>query len=82
MNPLLVWILAFLLTAAADVAWTRYFIETEDRRAIVAGAWSALIVALGLFNVSLFLGHRWLAGSACVAGGFVGTWVTIKLAEK
>lgn len=81
MNSVLIWAAAFVVSSVVDVAWTRYFIETEKRNAVGAGIWSAGIMAFGLFNTSLFIDHRWVVGSACVLGGFFGTWITIKLSK-
>ena len=72
----MMWVLLFLLTALCDVAWTKYFIETENRAPVKAAAWSALIAGLGCFTVTQYMDDRSLI-SAVVTGAFAGTWVTI-----
>ncbi len=69
------------MTALADVAWTRYFIETENRHAVKASFWSAMIVALGSFTTFQFVHNPWMA-TAAIVGGFAGTYGTIKFAKK
>lgn len=70
------YLLVFLATALADVAWTMYFIEVERRRKVLAATWSASIVALGTFTVTEYVHNPRLAVAA-VAGAFVGTWATL-----
>ena len=72
----MMWLLLFVLTAVCDVAWTKYFIETERRAPVKAGLWSALIAGLGRFTVTQYMSDRSLI-SAVVLGAFAGTWATI-----
>ncbi len=64
---------------AADVCWTRYFLEVAAKRAVLAGAWSGAIVAFGAVAVVHYV-HDPLAILAAVAGSFLGTYVTVKRA--
>ena len=81
MNSLLLWLAVAVTTALADMAWTLYFIQTEKRHATKAAFWSAFIVALGCFTTVQFVDNHWLA-TATIAGGFVGTWLTVKFNKK
>ena len=76
-----VWLAVFLSTAAADVAWTMYFIETENRHAVKASAWSTAIVAFGSFTTFQFVHNAWLI-TATLAGAFAGTYATVKRAAR
>ena len=71
------YVLVFLAVAAADVCWTHYFIETTNKHAVKAAAWSALIVALGAFTTVSYVHERGLI-IAAVFGAFAGTWATIR----
>jgi len=81
MNAPLLWVTVAITTALADMAWTLYFIQTEKRNATKAAFWSAFIVALGCFTTVEFVRNPWLA-TATIAGGFVGTWLTVKFNKK
>jgi hypothetical protein len=41
---------------------------------------SPWVLALGSFTTLQFVAHAWLA-SAAISGGFVGTYITIKIAK-
>lgn len=77
---MLIWIGVFLSTALADMAWTRYFLETENRNAVKAAFWSAMIVALGAFTTIQFVHNVWML-TASLAGAYVGTFYTVKFAK-
>lgn len=77
----MMWLILFIGTMVADVAWTRYFIETERRAPVKAGLWSALIAGLGCFTTTQYMDDRTLI-SAVVAGAFAGTWLTIWHARR
>jgi hypothetical protein len=68
--------LVFFAVAFADVCWTFYFIKTEERKATVAGLWSAGIMALGSFSIESYTQDKTLI-IAAVLGAFFGTWGSI-----
>lgn len=61
----------------ADIAWTYFFIKVDERRAIAAGIWSALIVAFGAFTTMNYVQDPRLFFAA-VIGAFIGTAGTVK----
>lgn len=67
----------FMATLIADIAWTKYFIEVSNKKAVAAASWSAGIVAIGAFTVISYTMNHWLTVAA-VAGSWVGTYLTVR----
>lgn len=70
-------ILVFLLTACVDYVWARCIIALTQRRALVAGAYSALIY---IFNGAAIVGftyNHWLIIPATI-GACVGTFIAVE----
>ena len=74
-------VLVMLAMIAVDAAWTRYLIDVQDRRPVLAGLWSAAIVGLGAFVVVSYVHDPWLVLAAAV-GGFIGTTLTVKWSKR
>ena len=65
----------------ADVCWTMYFIETEKRRSIHAGLWSAAILLFGsVVTINYVDDHRLLI--AAIIGSFLGVVATIEYKKQ
>lgn len=62
----------FCATVMADFGWARYTNALHQGRKVLAGAWSAVVYALGLVVVSDVVDRPVLIFAAC-AGAFVGT---------
>jgi len=60
----------------ADICWTYYFIKVEERRAIAAGIWSALIIVASAFITTSYVEDKSLVPAA-VIGAFIGTAGTV-----
>ena len=69
-------ILVTLAMIVADVCWTYYFIKVEERKAIAAGIWSALIIVASSFITTSYVEDRSLVPAA-VLGAFIGTAGTV-----
>ncbi|UJP05704.1 MAG: hypothetical protein LZF61_01645 [Nitrosomonas sp.] len=70
----------FLIMAAmalADVCWTLYFIDVEERRAHAAAFWSAMIILVTAFTVTNYVENK-IYIAAAFLGAYVGTYVTIE----
>lgn len=65
----------------ADVCWTYYFIKVEERKAIAAGIWSALIIVASSFITTSYVEDRSLI-IAAVLGAFIGTTGAVYLKKK
>jgi hypothetical protein len=65
----------------ADVCWTYYFIKVEERKAIAAGVWSALIIVASSFITTSYVEDRSLI-IAAVLGAFIGTAGTVYFKKK
>ena len=76
----MLYIIKFLLVTlamiVADVCWTYYFIKVEERKAIAAGVWSALIIVASSFITTSYVEDRSLVPAA-VLGAFIGTAGTV-----
>ena len=69
-------ILVVIAMIIADVCWTYYFIKVEERRAIPAGVWSALIIVTSAFITTSYIEDKSLVPAA-VIGAFIGTAGTV-----
>ena len=58
--------------ALADICWTYYFIKVEERKAIMAGVWSSLLIILGAFSIENYVHDKTLIIAAAL-GAFIGT---------
>jgi hypothetical protein len=76
MNYTLQFILVALAMIVADVCWTYYFIKVEERKAIAAGVWSALIIVASSFITTSYIEDRSLIPAA-ILGAFIGTAGTV-----
>ena len=76
MEYIIKFILVVLAMIVADVCWTYYFIKVEERKAIAAGIWSALIIVASSFITTSYVEDRSLVPAA-VIGAFIGTAGTV-----
>ena len=74
-------ILVMLAMIIADICWTYYFIKVEERKAIAAGVWSALIIIASVFITTSYVEDRSLVPAA-VIGAFLGTAGTVWYKNK
>lgn len=70
-----------LSVALADICWVFYFIKIEERKAMAASIWSAVIVALGAFSVENYVADNTFVFAAII-GAFIGTYISIKFKKK
>lgn len=70
-------IIVMVAVCIADVCWTMYFIETENRNAVKAGFWSASIMIVGAFTTTQYINDKSLIVAAAI-GAFIGTAGIIK----
>jgi len=74
-------VLVFLAMFMADVFWTLYFIQVEERRAALAATASTLIVLMGMFTVLQYT-HDATTAIPALLGAWLGTYVTVKWKQK
>ena len=67
--------------ALADICWVFYFIKIEERKAMAASLWSAIIVALGAFSVENYVEDNTFVFAAII-GAFIGTYISIIYKKK
>ncbi|MBX3618082.1 hypothetical protein [Nitrosomonas sp.] len=78
------WVTFFLIMIAmalADVCWTLYFIDVEERRAHAAAFWSAMIILVTAFTVTNYVENK-IYIAAAFLGAYVGTYGTIAWKKK
>ena len=81
MEYIIKFILVVVAMIVADVCWTYYFIKVEERKAIAAGVWSALIIVASSFITTSYVEDRSLVPAA-VIGAFIGTAGTVWFKNK
>lgn len=74
-------LLIMLAMALADVCWTLYFIDVDERRAHPAAFWSAMIILVTAFTVTNYVENR-IYIAAAFMGAYLGTYGTIKWKQK
>ncbi len=65
----------------ADVCWTMYFIETENRNSVKAGIWSSLIMVAGAFTTTSYVEDKRYV-LAAVIGAFIGTVAAVEYKKR
>lgn len=75
------YLLVILALALADVCWTKFFIETANKRAVAAGVWSALIILCGSYATVSFVSDKRFITAAMI-GAFLGTWATVTYEKR
>ena len=63
--------------ALADVCWTLYFIDVEERRAHPAAFWSAMIILVTAFTVTNYVENK-IYIAAAFLGAYCCTYVPIR----
>jgi peptidoglycan biosynthesis protein MviN/MurJ (putative lipid II flippase) len=81
MEYIIKFILVIIAMIVADVCWTYYFIKVEERKAIPAGVWSALIIVASAFITTSYVEDKSLVPAA-VIGAFIGTAGTVWYKSK
>jgi hypothetical protein len=74
-------VLVALAMAFADICWTLYFIDVEERRAHAASFWSAMIILVSAFTVTNYVENKIYVIAAFI-GAYLGTYGTIKWKQK
>lgn len=77
----LIFIGVFFATALADVFWTLYFINVQEKKAFIASFWSSMIVVCSAFTIMTYQ-ESWVYSIAAVLGAFTGTYGTMKWKER
>lgn len=77
MSYWITFLLVIVLVCIADVCWTMYFIETENRNPTKAGMWSSMIMVAGAFTTTTYVNDRSYIVAA-VIGAFVGTYAVVE----
>ena len=67
--------------ALADVCWTLYFIDVEERKAHPAAFWSAMIILVTAFTVTNYVENKIYIVAAFI-GAYIGTFGTIIWKKK
>ena len=70
-------LLIMLAMAFADVCWTLYFIDVEERKAHPAAFWSAMIILVTAFSVTNYVENKIYIAAALI-GAYIGTYGTLK----
>lgn len=70
-------LLIMIAMALADVCWTLYFIDVEERKAHAAALWSAMIILVTAFTVTNYVENE-IYITAAFIGAYLGTFITIK----
>ncbi|MEK6685043.1 MAG: hypothetical protein AABY99_01495 [Pseudomonadota bacterium] len=74
-------LLIMIAMAVADVCWTLYFIDVEERKAHAAAFWSAMIILVTAFTVTSYVENKIYIAAAFI-GAYLGTFGTIKWKQK
>jgi hypothetical protein len=75
------WGAVFVALAVLDFVWARYTMAITDKRALAAGGYAIVILALGGFSVISYTTDHWLLIPAC-SGAFVGTYFAVWFGER
>ena len=70
-------LLIMVAMALADVCWTLYFIDVEERRAQPTTFWSAMIILVTAFTITNYVENK-IYIAAAFLGAYCGTYVTIR----
>ncbi|WP_394807909.1 hypothetical protein [Nitrosomonas sp.] len=74
-------LLIMVAMALADVCWTLYFIDVEERKAHPAAFWSAMIILVTAFTVTNYVENQIYIVAAFI-GAYIGTFGTITWKKK
>ena len=61
-------LLIMVAMAFADVCWTLYFIDIEERKAHPAAFWSAMIILVTAFSVTNYVENKIYIAAAFMGG--------------
>jgi len=81
MDYIIKFILVMLAMIVADICWTYYFLNVEERKPTAAGIWSALIIVASAFITTSYIADKSLVPAA-VLGAFIGTAGTVYYKKK
>jgi len=81
MSYILEFISVMIAMAIADVCWTYYFINVEERKSLAAGIWAVSIYMFGAFTVTSYMQDKTLIIAAMI-GSFIGTYLTVEHKKK
>jgi hypothetical protein len=74
-------LLIMIAMALADVCWTLYFIDVEERKAHPAAFWSAMIILVTAFTVTNYVENKIYIVAAFI-GAYLGTFGTVRWKQK
>ncbi|SOD41816.1 hypothetical protein SAMN06298226_2122 [Nitrosovibrio sp. Nv4] len=74
-------LLIVLAMALADICWTLYFIDVDERKAYGASFWSAMIVLVHAFTVTTYVENK-IYITAAFIGAYLGTFGTIRWKQR
>ena len=74
-------LLIVIAMAVADVCWTLYFIDVDERKAHPASFWSAMIILVHAFTVTTYVENKVYIAAAFI-GAYIGTYGTVKWKQK
>ena len=74
-------LLIMVAMALADVCWTLYFIDVEERRAHPAAFWSAMLILANAFAITNYIEDN-IYITAAIIGTYLGTFGTIKWKQR
>jgi uncharacterized membrane protein len=75
-------ILSFFLAIAIDIVWVVYYKAINNGQAFIAAWLSVAIVICGLFGSWLLIDKEWAALAAYIVGGFIGTYLAVRIGNK
>lgn len=73
--------LVMIAMICVDVCWTFYFIKVEERKSMLAGVWSSLIMLIGAFVTINYIGDKKLL-LAAIIGAFIGTAGSVEYKKR
>lgn len=75
-------ILAFFGAIIIDYVWVCYYQSIGNGQAFKAANYSILIVIFGLFGSWLLIDKEWAALAAYIVGGYIGTYLAVRIGNK
>lgn len=81
MNYWINFFFVFLGVTAADVCWAMYFYYISKEKSVMAGVYGMLVTLFGAYSIINYA-KDWTFVLAAVAGGFVGTMITVEYNKR
>jgi uncharacterized membrane protein len=71
------YLIVFLATFFADVAWTLYLIKVEERKPVQSALWGCVIFLFGAITTTHYIANKLMLIPALV-GSFLGVYVIVQ----